>query len=43
MPSFQSQEPISGRPCWPKRKPLRMARTQWSYSVPLWLERPGRS
>jgi hypothetical protein len=41
MPSFQSQEPISGRPCSPKRKPWRMARTQWSYSVPRSPERAG--
>ena len=30
MPSFQSPQPINGSPCTPKRKPLLMARTQWS-------------
>src|SRR5476649_2377381 len=33
MPSFQSQEPISGKPCTPRRKPCRMARTQCSYRL----------
>jgi hypothetical protein len=33
MPSFQSPEPISGRPCSPKRRPCRIARTQCSYRL----------
>ena len=33
MPSFQSPEPISGRPCAPKRRPLRTARTQCWYKA----------
>ena len=30
MPSLQSPEPISGKPCAPKRRPCSMARTQCS-------------
>ena len=34
MPSFQSPLPISGRPCAPAVRPLSIARTQCSKSVP---------
>ena len=43
MPSFQSPEPISGRPCSPKLRPLRMARTPCWYRLADSSRRAGRS
>src|SRR5690349_7896363 len=43
MPSFQSPDPIRGRPCSPYLRAARIDCTQWSYKVLTVSDRPGRS